>query len=258
MYDFYFHGSPNTFKIGIFFEEAGVEYRTIVIDVSKGEQFSPEFKAISPNSKVPVLVDNAPQGGGDPLTVFESNAILLYLAEKEGKLIPTDPAGRSEMLSWLFWQAANQGPMFGQCAHFTTFAPDSPYAVERYTREVRRLVTVLDDRLAEEKFVGGNEFSILDIACYPWFDPHTRVAIKLASLDEFPNVDRWVKEIEARPAVGRAYARLMSEGKHEINLEQFAQNMFGHSPEMAKQTAQRVGEIMQRMKDAGQDLHGRN
>ena len=208
MIELYFAATPNGLKLKLFLEEAGLPYFITPVSLSKGEQFKPEFLAISPNNKIPAIVDHAPAGGGAPVTVFESGAILLYLAEKIGQFIPKDTAGRVEVLEWLFWQVAGLGPMAGQAGHFKVYAPEPvPYAIDRYTREVARLYGVLDRRLEGREFIAG-EFSIADIACYPWMVGATTILKEALGghLDGKPAIDRWMREIAARPAVQRGMA----------------------------------------------------
>ena len=203
MIDLYYAPTPNGLKARLFLEEAGIEYRLHAVSLSKGEQFKPAFLAISPNNKIPAIVDHAPADGGEPLSLFESGAILLYLAQKTGRLIPDDARGRAEVTQWLFWQMAGLGPMAGQIGHFNVYAPEKvPYAIDRYTRETARLYGVLDARLADRQFVAG-AFSIADIACYPWIVPHEAHGQDLA---HFPHVRRWFDAIAARPATRRTYA----------------------------------------------------
>lgn len=203
MIDLYFCATPNGQKMALFFEETGLPYRKIPVDIGKGEQFKPEFLAISPNNKIPAMVDHAPQDGGEPVALFESGAMLLYLAEKSGKLLPADLRGRTEVLKWLFWQVGGLGPMAGQVGHFNVYAPEKvPYAIDRYTKEVSRLYGVLNKQLADREFIAG-EYSIADIACYPWIVPHKPHG---QNLDDFPHVQRWFEAIAARPATKRAYA----------------------------------------------------
>lgn len=202
MIDLYFAATPNGLKAKLFLEEAQLPYRAIPVSLSKGEQFKPEFLAISPNNKIPAIVDHAPAGGGEPVTLFESGAILLYLAEKIGRLIPQDIHGRAEVLQWLFWQMAGLGPMAGQIGHFNVYAPEKvPYAIDRYARETSRLYGVLDRRLADRPFIAG-EFSIADIACYPWIVPHEAHG---QDLDAFPHLKRWFESMATRPATLRTY-----------------------------------------------------
>ncbi|MFC3651775.1 glutathione binding-like protein [Dyella humi] len=202
MIDLYFAATPNGLKAKLFLEEAQLPYRIVPVGLSKGEQFKPEFLAISPNNKIPAIVDHAPAGGGEPVQLFESGAILLYFAEKIGRFIPQDIRGRSEVLQWLFWQMAGLGPMAGQIGHFNVYAPEKvPYAIDRYTRETSRLYGVLDRRLADRPFIAG-EFSIADIACYPWIVPHEAYGQNLA---EFPHLKRWFESMATRPATMRTY-----------------------------------------------------
>ena len=203
MITLYYWPTPNGHKITIFLEEAGVPYRISPVNIGKGEQFRPEFLAISPNNRMPAIVDEAPRDGGEPLSVFESGAILLYLAEKTGKFLPEDTRGRIVVLEWLFWQVGGLGPMAGQNHHFGRYAPQKiPYAMDRYVKETNRLYGVLDRRLAREPFLAG-EYSIADMAAYPWIVPHEEQG---QNLRDFPNVERWFEAIAARPAVRRAYA----------------------------------------------------
>lgn len=202
MIDLYFAATPNGLKAKLFLEEAQLPYRAIPVSLSKGEQFKPEFLAISPNNKIPAIVDHAPTGGGEPVQLFESGAILLYLAEKIGRFIPQDIHGRAEVLQWLFWQMAGLGPMAGQIGHFNVYAPEKvPYAIDRYTRETSRLYGVLDRRLADRPFIAG-EFSIADIACYPWIVPHEAHGQDLGA---FPHLKRWFESMATRPATLRTY-----------------------------------------------------
>ncbi len=202
MIELYFAATPNGLKLKLFMEEAGLPYFVTPVNIGKGEQFRPEFLAISPNNKIPAIVDHAPAGGGAPVTLFESGAIMLYLAEKTGRLIPTDIHGRAEVLQWLFWQMAGLGPMAGQIGHFNVYAPEKvPYAIDRYTRETARLYGVLNQRLADREFIAG-EFSLADIACYPWIVPHEAHGQTLA---DFPHLERWFVTMSQRPATLRTY-----------------------------------------------------
>ncbi|HEY3644015.1 MAG TPA: glutathione S-transferase C-terminal domain-containing protein, partial [Gammaproteobacteria bacterium] len=180
----------------------GLPHRAHKVDIGKGEQFKPEFLAISPNNRIPAIVDHEPAGGGAPLAVFESGAVLWYLGEKSGKFLPKDLRGRMDVLQWLFWQNAGLGPMAGQKGHFSYYAPeDMPYAIDRYTKEVGRLFGVLNKRLADREFVAG-EYSIADMSCYPWVVPWKGLEQDMA---DFPHLQRWFEAIKARPAVQRAY-----------------------------------------------------
>jgi len=199
MIDLYTWSTPNGRKVSIMLEEAGLAYRVHKIDISKGDQFKPEFVAINPNSKIPAIVDSDGPGG-KPLTLFESGAILIYLAEKTGKLLSSEPRARIQALEWLMFQMGGVGPMFGQAHHFLRQAPEQiPYAMERYTKEVRRLYGVMDKRLGAAAYLAG-DYSIADVATYPWVSRYEWHRVALA---EFPNVQRWFKAIAARPAVER-------------------------------------------------------
>ncbi len=202
MIDLYYWTTPNGHKITIFLEETGLPYTIKPINISKGEQFKPEFLGISPNNRIPAIVDHAPDGGGAPIALFESGAILQYLAEKTRRLLPHDLRGRWECLQWLYWQMGGLGPFAGQNHHFRHYAPEKhPYAIDRYVRETGRLYAVLNKRLADRTFIAG-EYSIADIACYPWVQP-VRQGQDIA---HFPHLERWLGAIRARPAVERAYA----------------------------------------------------
>ncbi len=199
MIDFYFWTTPNGYKVLAFLEETGIPYRIVPVNISKGEQFEPEFLRISPNNKMPAMVDHRP---GVPISLFESGAILLYLAEKTGRFLPKDVAGRAEVLQWLFWQMGGLGPMLGQNLHFGQYAPEKiPYAIDRYVNETSRLFKVLDKQLTDREFIAG-EYSIADTATYPWVFKHPYLQLRL---EDFPNLQRWFKTIERRPAVARAY-----------------------------------------------------
>lgn len=204
MIDLYYWPTPNGHKITIFLEETGLDYRIIPVDITAGDQFKPEFLNISPNNKMPAMIDQQPTGVAGPLAVFESGAILLYLAEKTGAFLPGDLRGRTAVLEWLFWQVGGLGPMLGQNHHFSQYAPEPiPYAVDRYLKETERLYGVLDDRLEERGFIAG-EYSIADMAAYPWIVPHEKQG---QTLDDYPHLRRWFTSIGERPAVQRAYAR---------------------------------------------------
>ena len=204
MIDLYYWTTPNGHKITIFLEETEIVYKLRPVHIGKGEQFEPGFLRISPNNKIPAIVDHDPAGGGEPLSVFESGAILLYLADKIGRFIPADQRGRAEVLQWLFWQVGGLGPMAGQNHHFTQYAPDEiPYAIDRYVKETTRLYRVLNRRLENRDFVAG-EYSIADMAIYPWIVPHRR---QRQDLDELPHLKAWFERIRSRSAVERAYAR---------------------------------------------------
>jgi len=203
MIDLHYWTTPNGHKITIFLEETGLPYRLIPVNISAGDQFKPGFLAIGPNNRIPAIVDTAPADGGAPISVFESGAILQYLAEKTGKFLPADIRGRTEVMQWLFWQMGGLGPMAGQNHHFVQYAPEKlPYAIRRYVNETNRLYGVLNKRLADREYVAG-AYSIADMASYPWIVPHER---QQQNLDDFPHLKRWFETIRARPAVERAYA----------------------------------------------------
>lgn len=202
MIELYYWTTPNGHKITMFLEETGLEYRIRPVNIGVGDQFDPEFLAISPNNRIPAIVDHAPADGGEPISVFESGAILLYLAEKSGQFLPADLRGRNAVLEWLFWQMGGLGPMLGQTHHFVAYAPAPiPYAIDRYVNEASRLYAVLDKRLEGREFLAG-DYSIADIASYPWTVSHKR---QQQNLDDYPNVKRWFEAIRNRPATLRAY-----------------------------------------------------
>ena len=203
MIDLYYWPTPNGFKISIALEELGLGYRIVPVNIGRGEQFAPSFLAISPNNRMPAIVDRDPPGGGPPISVFESGAILIYLAEKTGKLLPKHVRGRFEVLEWVAWQIAGLGPMTGQAAHFRNYAADKiPYAIARYVDEVHRLIGVLDHRLEGREFVAG-DYSIADIAIWPWaIAGKAHAAESAAHFErEFPRVQAWLDRVGARPAV---------------------------------------------------------
>ncbi len=202
MIDFYYWPTPNGWKVSIMLEECGLDYEVHPVHIGRGDQFKPEFLAISPNNRIPALVDRDAEGKGDGngLAIFESGAMLVYLAEKTGRLMPTDTQGRFDVLQWLFWQVGGLGPMAGQLGHFKNYIETRiDYAVDRYGKEYNRLLGVLDLQLAGRDFICG-DYSIADIASWPWVRSHERLG---QSLDEFPRVQRWFEAIAARPAVER-------------------------------------------------------
>ena len=202
MIDLYYWPTPNGHKITMFLEEAGLDYEIKPIDIGRGAQFEPDFLKIAPNNRMPAIVDHEPADGGAPISVFESGAILQYLAEKTGQFLPSDLRGRTEVMQWLFWQMGGLGPMLGQNHHFKVYAPEPlPYAIERYVNETTRLYNVLNRRLADRDFVAG-AYSIADMACYPWIVPYERQG---QDLDDYPNVKRWFEAIKSRPSTVRAY-----------------------------------------------------
>jgi GST-like protein len=202
MIDLYYWPTPNGHKMTIFLEEAKLEYTIHPVNIGKGEQFKPEFLAIAPNNRIPAIVDRAPADGGEPIAMFESGAILLYLADKIERFIPRDLRARLDCIQWLFWQMANLGPLAGQNHHFVHYAPERlQYAIDRYVNETGRLYAVLNKRLADREFIVG-DYSIADIASYPWVLPERQSQ----NIDEFPHLKRWKEAIKARPATERAYA----------------------------------------------------
>ena len=208
MIDLYYAPTPNGHKITIFLEEAGLAWRMMRVDIGKGEQFHPQFLAISPNNKIPAIVDHNPVDGGSPLSLFESGEILLYLAEKTGKLLSGELRERHVTLQWLFWQVGGLGPMLGQNHHFNHFAPQAvPYAIERYQVETQRLYGVLNRRLEQSPWLGGNHYSIADIACWPWVNAHQRQRVDLAN---FPAVGNWFERIHQRPATVEALRKIQA------------------------------------------------
>ena len=204
MIDLHYWPTPNGHKISIFLEETGTPYRILPVNIGVGDQFKPEFLKISPNNRMPAIVDTEPVDGKGPVSVFESGAILVYLAEKTGQFLPKDVRSRFEVLQWLFWQMGGLGPMAGQNHHFTQYAPEKiAYAMDRYVGETARLYAVLDKRLADREFLAG-DYSIADMAAYPWIVPHQR---QQQDLNDFPNLKFWFEGIQARPAVVRAYEK---------------------------------------------------
>jgi len=204
MIDLYFWPTPNGYKITIFCEEAEVPYRLVPVNIGAGDQFEPDFLKISPNNRMPAIVDSDGPGGR-PLSIFESGAILIYLAEKTGRFLPAEGPFRYDVLQWLMWQMGNIGPMLGQNHHFRMYAPEKlPYAVERYTNEARRLYNVLDSTLADHEYMCGCGYSIADMATFPWIMPYKRQGI---DLDDYPNVRRWFDVMKERPAVHEAVER---------------------------------------------------
>jgi GST-like protein len=205
MIDLYYWPTPNGHKITLFLEESNTPYTLHPVNIGKGEQFTPEFLAIAPNNRMPAIVDHAPADGGAAISLFESGAILQYLAEKTGQFLPADVRGRAEVSQWLFWQVGGLGPMAGQNHHFVQYAPERiDYAMTRYINETNRLYGVLDRRLADRAFVAGDSYSIADMAAYPWIVPYEKQQQKM---EDFPHLARWFASIAARPATQRAYER---------------------------------------------------
>ncbi|CBN58193.1 glutathione binding-like protein [Kamptonema animale CS-326] len=226
MIEVYYWTTPNGHKITMFLEEVGVPYTLIPINIGAGDQFKPEFLKIAPNNRIPAIVDREPVDGGEPISVFESGAILLYLAEKTGKLIPGEIRDRLEVLQWLFWQMGGLGPMAGQNHHFSQYAPEKiPYAIARYVNETGRLYAVLNRRLSDREFVGG-DYSIADIAIYPWIVPY---ALQGQKLEDFEHLQRWFEAIKARPATIRAYQQAEAFKTQAISIEESRNLLFNQS-----------------------------
>ena len=204
MIDLYYWGTPNGHKITIFLEEAGIDYRIIPVNINTGEQFNPDFLKLSPNNRMPAIVDLDPSDGSEPISIFESGAILLYLAEKTGQFIPQNIRGRKIVLEWLFWQVGGLGPMAGQNHHFVQYAPEKiPYAMNRYVKETNRLYGVLNRQLQGQDYLAG-EYSIADMACYPWIVPYEK---QQQDLENFPALKAWFNRLQSRPAIIKAYEK---------------------------------------------------
>jgi GST-like protein len=216
--------TPNGHKVHIALEELGLPYSVIPINIGAGEQFKPEFLALTPNHRIPAIVD--PEGpGGRRVELFESGAILIYLAEKTGQLLPADPIARLTALQWLMWQMGGVGPMFGQWNHFASYAPEKlPYAIERYTNEVKRLYRVAEKRLAQAAYFGGDEYSIADISIYPWARNPENRGVDVA---EFPHLKRWLDAVAARPAVQRGVEVLAERRRKGTITDAEREVMFG-------------------------------
>ncbi len=226
MIDLYYWSTPNGHKITMFLEEVGIEYRIVPVDIGLGEQFKPEFLTISPNNRIPAIVDHEPGGNLKSVSVFESGAILIYLSGKIGQLISDKEEKRIATVEWLMWQMANLGPMLGQNHHFVTYAPEKiPYAINRYVNEASRLYAVLDKRLQGREFI-VDTYSIADIACYPWIVPHEK---QLQDLDTFPHLKRWFDAINSRPATQRAYDRATDIGDNEPMSDEAKKILFGQT-----------------------------
>ena len=225
MIDLHFWPTPNGHKITMLLEEAGLDYRLIPVNIATGEQFKPDFLAIAPNNRMPAIVAHAPAGGGAPISIFESGAILLYLAEKTGRFLPRDTPARFDVLQWLFWQVGGLGPMLGQNHHFVTYAPERiPYAMDRYVNETSRLYGVLNRNLEKRAYAGGAEYSIADMACYPWIVPYER---QRQSLDDVPHLKRWFEAVRDRPATRRAYEKGQAISTTSTVTEESRKILFG-------------------------------
>jgi GST-like protein len=226
MIELYYWPTPNGHKITIFLEEAGLPYEIKPVNIGKGEQFQPDFLTFSPNNRMPAIIDTDPSGGGAPVSVFESGAILVYLGDKTGKFLPTEIRARVEVLQWLFWQMGGLGPMAGQNHHFNMYAPEKiDYAINRYVNETARLYAVLNKRLADREFVAG-DYSIADMASYPWIVPHER---QKQNLDDFPHLKRWFAAIRERPATVRAYERGAALTSQQAPPEESRKHLFGQT-----------------------------
>lgn len=224
MIDLYYWTTPNGHKITIFLEEAALEYRIVPVNIGRGDQFEKNFLAIAPNNRIPAIVDHAPAAA--PFSLFESGAILLYLAEKTGRFLATDAVARYNTLQWLMWQMGGLGPMLGQNHHFRAYAAENvPYAVERYEKETKRLYAVLNRRLQDREFI-CDDYSIADMACYPWTVPYERQGI---ALGDYPHVKRWMETMAARPAVIRAYERGKNLNTNATVDEQARKFLFGQT-----------------------------
>jgi GSH-dependent disulfide-bond oxidoreductase len=227
MIDLHYWTTPNGHKITMFLEEAGLAYRIVPVNISKGEQFTPEFLSVAPNNRIPAIVDHAPAGGGGAIPIFESGAILLYLAEKTGKFLGADLRAQTETKQWLFWQMGGLGPMCGQNHHFAVYAPEKiPYAINRYVNETNRLYGVLNKRLADRAFMAGSFYSIADMASYPWIVPHERQG---QNLNDFPHIKRWFGEIAARPGTIAAYAKGPAVNTSTTVTEESKKILFGQT-----------------------------
>jgi len=225
MIDLHTWPTPNGHKVHIMLEEVGLEYRVIAVDINQGAQFEPDFLAISPNNKMPAIVDHDGPGGKS-YSVFESGAILMYLADKTGQLLPKEMAQRYDVIQWLMFQMGGIGPLLGQTHHFRVYAPETiPYAVDRYTNEAARLYGVMDRRLAEHEYLAG-DYSIADIACFPWLRRPERQG---QSHDDFPNLKRWFDAIAARPAVQRGVEVLAEHQRTGAISAEARENLFGNA-----------------------------
>ena len=227
MIDLYYAATPNGWKISIMLEECALPYRVLPVNLGRGEQFAPAFLDISPNNRIPVIVDQAPADGEGPLTVFETGAILISLADKAGRFLPGDMRSRSTVIQWLMWQMGGLGPMLGQNGHFLLYAPEKiPYAIDRYGRETRRLYGVLDGQLGRTGSYLAGDYSIADMAAFPWIVTHKAQGL---TLDDYPNVKRWFAEVRARPAVqaGMAVGKMARPAQMDAETKK---TLFGITP----------------------------
>lgn len=231
MIDLYYWPTPNGHKITLFLEETGLEYQIIGIDITRGDQFKPDFLKIAPNNRLPAIIDHLPEDGGDPISIFESGAILQYLAEKTGQFLPQNLRQKWEVLQWLNWQMGGFGPMLGQNHHFSSYAPEKiPYAINRYVKESERLYSVLNNRLRDRDYVAGT-YSIADMAIYPWAVSHERQSI---SLNDFPHVKDWFQRIKDRPATARAYQRAEEFKNVGLSMEEARNTLFNQDKNTLK------------------------
>ena len=232
MIDLYYWPTPNGHKVTMFLEESDLAYCLVGVNIGAGEQFKPDFLKISPNNRMPAIVDQDPIDAGEPVSVFESGAILVYLADKTRRFLPTDLRARSAVLEWLFWQVSSLGPMAGQTSHFTRYAPEKiPYAIDRYVKETTRLYGVLDRQLRGRAFITGDEYSIADMATYPWI---VTSSVQQQDLADFPDLKRWFDAVAERPATRRAYARADAFPASPIAKEEVRTAPFAQTTEPAK------------------------
>jgi GSH-dependent disulfide-bond oxidoreductase len=226
MIELYYWPTPNGHKITIFLEEAGLDYLIVPVNIAAGDQFKPDFLQISPNNRMPAIVDASPVDAGESISIFESGAILQYLAEKTGQFFPNEVRRRKAVSEWLFWQVGGLGPMAGQNHHFVQYAPEKiPYAIERYVKETNRLYGVLNRQLENHEYLAG-DYSIADMACYPWIVPYER---QQQNLEDFPNLKRWFESIRSRPAVIRAYEKGEPFMKSPTVTEESKKILFGQT-----------------------------
>lgn len=231
MIELHYWPTPNGHKITMMLEETGLDYEIRPVDISAGDQFKPEFLAFSPNNRMPAIIDRAPADGGEPIGIFESGAILLYLAEKTGRFLPADLRDRKSVTEWLFWQVGGLGPMAGQNHHFGIYAPEKlPYAIKRYVNETNRLYGVLDRRLKGHSYIAGEDYSIADMASYPWIVPWQR---QQQNLDDFPHLKRWFETVRARPGTVAAYAKGEPFSSRPTVTEEGKKILFGQTARQA-------------------------
>lgn len=223
MIDLYTWPAPNGHKVQILVEELGIPYRVVPVDITQGDQHQSSYRAVNPNGKIPAIVDHAPRDGGAPLTIFESGAVMLYLADKESRFVPTELRARNETLQWLFWQVGGLGPMMGQAQHFYRYATQPvPYGIERYQQETRRLLGVMEERLEGRDFI-ARDYSIADMACFPWIRIHKLTGVML---DDFPRVRAWYGRVRARPAVDRGVTLLRDRWVDVTTSDDAKRNLF--------------------------------